>query len=75
MAALAYDATYMMAEAIKNTKEITPENIRNELAKIKDFHGVTGKMSMDENRDAIKSAVVVQVQGEEYKLVTEISPN
>ena len=75
MAALAYDATYMMAEAIKNTKVITSDNIREELSKIKDFHGVTGKMSMDANRDAIKSAVVVKVEGEEYKLVTEISPN
>ena len=70
MAALAYDATYMMAEAIKNTKVITSDNIREELSKIKDFHGVTGKMSMDANRDAIKSAVVVKVEGEEYKLVT-----
>ncbi len=74
MAALAYDSAYMLAEAMKNTKEITPENIRNELAKIKDFHGVTGKMSMNENRDAVKSAVVVQVQGEEYKFVSEVSP-
>lgn len=75
MAALAYDATYMMAEAIKNSKAVTSENIREELSKIKDFHGVTGKMSMDANRDAVKSAVVVKVEGEEYKLVTEISPN
>lgn len=74
MAALAYDAAYLMAEAIKNTKEITSENIRTELSKIKDFHGVTGKMSMDENRDAVKSAVVVQVQGEEYKYITSVNP-
>lgn len=74
MAALAYDAVYLMAEAIKNTKEVTSENIRNELAKIKDFHGVTGKMSMDENRDAVKSAVVVRVEGPEYKFVTSVSP-
>lgn len=74
MAALAYDAVYLMAEAIKNTKEITSENIRNELAKIKDFHGVTGQMSMDENRNAVKSAVVVQVQGTAYKFITSVNP-
>lgn len=74
MAALAYDAVYLMAEAIKNTKEITPENIRIELSKIKDFHGVTGQMSMDENRNAVKSAVVVQVQGQEYKYITSVNP-
>lgn len=74
MAALAYDAVYLMAEAIKNSKEITSENIRNELSKIKDFHGVTGQMSMDENRNAVKSAVVVQVQGTEYKFITSVTP-
>ncbi len=74
MAALAYDATFMMAEAIGKTKEITSENIRDELAKIKDFHGVTGEMSMDANRDAIKSAVVVQVEGENYKFITSVNP-
>ncbi len=74
MAALAYDATYMMAEAIKNTKELNRETIREELSKIKDFHGVTGKMSMNENRDAVKSAVVVRIEGPEYKFVTSVNP-
>ena len=74
MAALAYDATYMMAEAIKNTKELTRETIREELSKMKDFHGVTGKMSMNENRDAVKSAVVVRIEGPEYKFVTSVNP-
>lgn len=74
MAALAYDAVYLMVEAIKNSKEVTSENIRNELANIKNFHGVTGQMSMDENRNAVKSAVVVQVQGTEYKFITSVTP-
>lgn len=74
MAALAYDATYMMAEAIKNTKELNRETIREELSKIKDFNGVTGKMSMNENRDPVKSAVVVRVDGPEYKFVTSVNP-
>lgn len=74
MAALAYDSVYFMAEAIKNAKEVTPENIREELTKIKDFHGVTGKMSMNENRDAVKSAVVVEIQGPVYKYVTTVNP-
>jgi branched-chain amino acid transport system substrate-binding protein len=78
MAALAYDATYMMAEAINKAtaggKALTRESIREEMTKIKDFHGVTGKMSMNENRDAVKSAVVVKVEGPEYKYVTTVNP-
>ncbi len=78
MAALAYDATYMMAEAMTkasaDNKILTRESIREEMTKIKDFHGVTGKMSMNENRDAVKSAVVVKVEGPEYKYVTTVNP-
>lgn len=74
MAALAYDATYMMVEAIKNAKEITPDAIRDGLAKIKDFKGVTGNITMNDNRDAIKSAVVVKVEGPSYKFVTSVNP-
>lgn len=75
MAALGYDAVYMMAEAMKTAKEITPDNVRAGLAGIKNFHGVTGVMTMNENRDAVKSAVVVRVQGPDYKFVTSVSPN
>lgn len=75
MAALAYDATYMMAEAMKSAKEITPDNIRAGLAGIKNFAGVTGVITMNESRDAVKSAVVVRVQGPEYKFVTSVSPS
>ncbi len=74
MAALGYDAVYMMVEAIKNTKEVTRETIREELSKLKDFAGVTGKSSMDSNRDAVKSAVVVKVVGPDYKFVTSVNP-
>lgn len=74
MAALAYDATYMMVEAIKNAKETTPEAIRDGLAKIKDFKGVTGNITMNDNRDAIKSAVVVKIDGPNYKFVTSVNP-
>ncbi len=78
MAALAYDATYMMAEAMTkasaDNKTLTRESIREEMTKIKDFHGVTGKMSMNANRDAVKSAVVVKVEGPEYKYVTTVNP-
>lgn len=75
MAALGYDGTKLMLEAIKNSKTYKPDDIRNELAKVKDFHGVTGKMTMNENRDAIKGASVVQVNGENYKFITEVTPN
>jgi branched-chain amino acid transport system substrate-binding protein len=74
LAALGYDAARVLIEAIERTNEITPKNIRDEIAKTKDFNGATGKITLDENRNAIKSAVVVEVQGEARKFVTRVYP-
>jgi branched-chain amino acid transport system substrate-binding protein len=74
MAALSYDAAKILAAAIGRTKEITPGNIRDELAKTTDYPGVTGKTSINSERNAVKSAVIVQVQGPERKYITTISP-
>ena len=54
--------------------EVTPKNIRDEIAKTKDFAGVTGKISLNADRNAEKSAVIVQVQGPERKFITTITP-
>lgn len=74
LSSVAYDAGRIMAKAIGNTANMTAEEVRNELAKIKDFPGATGKISIDENRNASKPAVVVQVQGKTNKYVTTINP-
>ena len=74
LSSVAYDATRILLKAIENTAEITPQAIRDELAKIKDFPGATGKISIDEKRNAVKSAVVVQVHGTENKYVTTVNP-
>lgn len=74
MAALGYDAAKVLAAAISRTKEVTPKAIRDELAKTTDFPAVTGKITINSERNAVKSAVVVQVQGPERKFITTISP-
>jgi branched-chain amino acid transport system substrate-binding protein len=35
---------------------------------------VTGKISINENRDAVKPAVVVQVDNEKRKFITSVAP-
>lgn len=74
LAALGYDAAKVVAEAMERAAEISPKAIRDEIAKTKDFAGVTGKISIDEKRNAVKSAVVVQVDNEKRKYVTTINP-
>ena len=74
LAAMGYDAANVLIEAMSRTADLTSAQIRDELAKTKDFAGVTGKISMDANRNPVKSAVVVKVDGANNKFVTTISP-
>jgi branched-chain amino acid transport system substrate-binding protein len=74
LAALGYDAAKILIAAMERTTEVTPTAIRDELAKTKNFVGVTGVISIDEKRNATKSAVVVQVDGKINRFVKTITP-
>ncbi|MDP3025516.1 MAG: ABC transporter substrate-binding protein [candidate division Zixibacteria bacterium] len=50
------------------------ERIRDALAQTKDFPGVTGLITIDENRNAKKSAVVLKIEDGKLKYVETISP-
>jgi len=55
----------------------TPKNrqlIRDAIAETKDFPGITGMITIDENRNAKKSAVVVKIEDGKVKFVETITP-
>ncbi|MES2963762.1 MAG: ABC transporter substrate-binding protein [Bdellovibrionota bacterium] len=74
LAALGYDAAKILAEAMTRTTELKPQSIRDELAKTKEFVGVTGRITIDGNRNASKPAVVVKVDGTTNRYVTTVTP-
>ncbi len=74
MAALGYDSAKILFAAMERASEMKPEQIRNELAKTQDFSGVTGNITIDADRNAIKSAVIVQVEGDARKFIANIAP-
>lgn len=74
LAALGYDAAKILVAAMERTSELTPKAIRDEIAKTKDFGGVTGKISINEQRNAVKPAVVVKIDGAVNRYVTTIMP-
>lgn len=74
LAAMGYDAAKVLAAAMERAPDLSPKSIRDEIARTKDFPGVTGKITLNENRDAVKAAVVVQVQGATNKFVTTVTP-
>jgi branched-chain amino acid transport system substrate-binding protein len=75
MAALAYDTTYMLADAMNRAKSLSPSDVRDALAATKDFDGAAGKITMDAGRNPVKSAVVLKVvNGGDFEYVTTVQP-
>jgi branched-chain amino acid transport system substrate-binding protein len=60
-AALAYDAARLLFDAIRRAGSTDGETLRDALAQTKDFKGVTGSISMDAHRNAVKPAVVLKL--------------
>lgn len=74
MAILGYDAMKLMADAITRAGSTEGAKIRDALAATKDFPGASGKITIDEKRNANKPAVVVQIKGGVFRYVTEVQP-
>jgi branched-chain amino acid transport system substrate-binding protein len=71
---LAYDGTNLLLEAIRKAGSDDPKKIRDALASIKGFNGVTGKATLDMNGDSIKSAAIVKIEGGRQKFVKMVNP-
>ncbi len=74
MAALGYDATRILLEAIKRAGSNDKAKIRDEIAKTKNFPGVTGTITINAERNAIKPAVILQISGNDFKYVETVKP-
>ncbi|GAB4573748.1 MAG: ABC transporter substrate-binding protein [Anaerolineae bacterium] len=61
VAALTYDAFQMLFIAIRNAQSLERADIRDALASIELFEGVTGTMSFDEQGDPVKCAVIIKI--------------
>lgn len=58
-APLAYDAVHLLAHAVKTAQSTDRKLIRRALAEIRNFQGVTGSISFDENGDPINKDVII----------------
>lgn len=74
MAALGFDAFNVVMNAIKNAKAVTREDIKNALVQTKDFPAVTGKITLDKDRNAVKSAVVLKFVDGKATYFTTVNP-
>jgi len=74
MAALGYDSAMILADAMKRAGTTDGTKVRDMLAATKDFDAVTGRITINSQRDATKSAVILQVKGGTFKYVETINP-
>ena len=73
-APLAYDAALITIEAIARAGTTEGPRLRDALAATKNFPGVTGRTSIDAQRNASKSAVILTVKNGKVAYVATIDP-
>ena len=74
IAALAYDAGRILFAAMQRSGGTDGTKIRDELAKTVNFPGVAGLVTIDGNRNATKSAVIVQIQNQKLSYKETVLP-
>ena len=67
VAALSYDAYYMLAKGIEKSPSLRPSHVRKSIMGLKDFPGVTGITSMNPNREAVKEPFLFEMAGKDGK--------
>jgi len=74
VAALGYDAAKILIKAIQTVGSTDQAKIRDALASTRDFPGVTGKITIDKDRNAVKPAIVLRIENGKLKFVQSIAP-
>lgn len=74
LAALGYDAAMLLFDAMKRAPSLKGDDLAAAIAQTKGFQGVTGNISIDEHRNAVKPAVILEIKDGQPKYLTTISP-
>ncbi len=74
LAALGYDAMKVLADAIRRAGTTDRQKLRDAIAQTKDFAGVTGLITINTERNAVKPAVVLRLASSRFVYETTIYP-
>ncbi|WP_413285056.1 ABC transporter substrate-binding protein [Vibrio sp. MA40-2] len=69
-----YDAAMILFEAIERADSLDRKAIRDQLAVTKDYKGVTGNITFDQNGDAIKQMLMIKITDGKTNIVATIKP-
>ena len=73
--ALSYDAVYMVKQAAEDTKAKTSVDVKDGLAKLKNFKGATGEITVDKDHNPVKEAVVINLENGKEASATLVKPD
>jgi branched-chain amino acid transport system substrate-binding protein len=74
MAVLGYDAAQVLADAIRRAGSTEGKKLRDAIAATKDFPGVSGTITIDAERNARKSIVVLKIDGGKVQFFQKVEP-
>jgi branched-chain amino acid transport system substrate-binding protein len=72
--ALGYDAVYVLADAIKRAGTTDSAKLRAALAATKNLDGVTGRTTLDANRNASKPATIIAIRDGKLQFLKTVAP-
>jgi branched-chain amino acid transport system substrate-binding protein len=74
LSALGYDAARLVFDAIRRAGSTDGAKIRDALAATREFQGVTGRITIDKDRNPVKPAVILKVQDGAFSWVETVEP-
>jgi len=74
LGALGYDAAAVLVDAMKRAASVEAKALRDALAQTRNFEGVSGKITIDAQRNAQKSAVVLKIEDGKAKFEATVAP-
>jgi branched-chain amino acid transport system substrate-binding protein len=74
VAALTYDAANLLCAAITQAGSLDRQKVRDAMAAVKEFAGVTGQMKFQGTGDPVKSAVILQIKDGKFTYYSTVQP-
>ena len=74
MAALSYDSVMVLADALKRASDFSREKINEAIISTKNLMGITGMITIDKNRNAMKPAVVLETTAKGMIFKQKVAP-
>jgi branched-chain amino acid transport system substrate-binding protein len=75
LATLGYDAGNLLFDAMERAKTLDSADLAQAIADTKNFHAVTGVITLDKDRNPVKSAVMLVMKGGAPHFATTIEPS